>query len=77
MALLQYVSISKAAKISGIPVTKIYRFIHTGQLKVYKKNDTLVIDIKDLLRKKSKMNDSELLESAFMNFISKVKRETK
>ena len=77
MALLQYVSISKAARISGIPVTKLYRYIHAGRLKVYKKNDTLVIDIKDLMRKKSNMKDSELLEPAFMNFISKVKRETK
>ena len=77
MALLQYVSITKAAKISGIPVTKIYRYIHAGQLKVYKQNGTLEINIQDLLRKKSRMNDGELLEPAFMNFISKVKKETK
>ena len=34
MALVQYVSVTKAAKISGISVTKIYRFIHAGELKV-------------------------------------------
>ena len=75
MALLQYVSITKAAKISGIPVTKIYRYIHAGQLKVYKQNGTLEINIQDLLRKKSRMSDGELLEPTFMNFIAKVKKQ--
>ena len=77
MALLQYVTIAKAAKITGIPVTKIYRYIHTGELKVHRNNGELEINIQDLLRKKSTMNDGELLEPAFMNFISKVKKETK
>ena len=77
MALLQYVSITKAAKISGIPVTKIYRFIHAGELKVYKHNNTLEINIQDLLRKKSRMSDTELLEPTFMNFISQVKDKEK
>ena len=73
MAVLQYVSITKAARISGIPVTKIYRFIHAGELKVYKKNGSFEIELQDLMRKKSAMKDSELLEPAFMNFIAKVK----
>ncbi len=75
MALLQYISLSKAAKISGIPITKLYRYIHAGELKVFKQNGTLEINIQDLLRKKSRMSDSELLEPAFMNFVSKVKKE--
>lgn len=75
MALVQFVSVTKAAKISGIPVTKIYRFIHVGELKVYRQNGTLEINIQDLMRKKSSMKDSELLEPAFMNFISEVKKQ--
>ena len=75
MALLQYISLTKAAKISGIPITKLYRYIHAGELKVFKQNGTLEINIQDLLRKKSRMSDSELLEPAFMNFVSKVNKE--
>jgi len=75
MALLQYVSLTKAARISGIPITKLYRYIHAGELKVFKQNGTLEINIQDLLRKKSRMSDSELLEPAFMNFVSKVNKE--
>ncbi len=75
MALLQYVSLTKAARISGIPITKLYRYIHAGELKVFKQNGTLEINIQDLLRKKSRMSDSELLEPAFLNFVSKVNKE--
>lgn len=75
MALIQFVSIAKAAKISGIPITKIYRFVHTGEIKVYRRDGTLEINIQDLLRKRSRMRDHELLEPAFMNFISEVKKK--
>ena len=75
MALVQYVSVTKAAKISGISVTKIYRFIHAGELKVYPQNGTLEIDIQDFLRKRASMKDSELLEPTFMNFIAEVKKQ--
>ncbi|MCY4641228.1 MAG: hypothetical protein OXC41_00800 [Gammaproteobacteria bacterium] len=75
MALVEYVSITKASRISGIPVTKIYRFIHAGELEVYQQNGTYEINVCDLMRKKSRMKDMELLEPAFMNFISKVEGE--
>lgn len=75
MALVQFVSITKAARVSGIPITKIYRFVHAGELKLYQKNGTLKINIQDLLKKKSRMKDHELLEPAFMNFISEIKKK--
>jgi len=74
MALVQFVSLRKAARISGIPITKIYRFIRAGELKVYQHNGTLEINVQDLLRKRSRMKDHELLEPTFMNFISEVKK---
>lgn len=75
MVLVEYVSIAKASRISGVPVTKIYRFIYAGELEVYQQNGTYEINIRDLMRKKSRMKDLELLEPAFMNFISKVKKD--
>ncbi len=75
MSLVQFVSITKAARISGIPVTKIYRFIHAGELKVYRQNGTLGINTQDLLKKRSRMRDVELLEPAFMNFVSRVQMQ--
>ena len=75
VSVVQYLDIPSASRFTGISITKIYRFIHSGDLVVYKENGKLVVKVQDILRKKSRMKDSELLEPAFMNFISEVKSE--
>ena len=73
MAIIEYLSLPKAAKISGVSVTKLYRFIHAGELKVHRRDGILVVDVKDLMRVKINLKDGELFEPTFMNFIIKVK----
>ncbi len=75
MSVVQYVNLAKAAKISGIPVTKLYRFIHSGDLKVYDEDGVLVVKVQDLMWQKSNIKDCELLEPTFMNLISKVQKQ--
>jgi len=73
VSVVQYLDIPSASRFTGISITKLYRFIHSGDLAVHKENGKLVVKVQDILRMKSRMKDCELLEPAFMNFISEVK----
>lgn len=73
--LIQYVNLAKAAKLTGVSITKIYRFIHAGELEVYSKNGEYVVDVQDLLKINRSIRDCELFEPTFMTLISKVKDE--
>lgn len=73
MSVVQYVNLARAAKLSEVSVTKLYRFIHTGDLKVHKVDGVLVVKVQDVLKHKSNIKDCELLEPTFMNLISEVK----
>ncbi|MEJ2115631.1 MAG: helix-turn-helix domain-containing protein, partial [Gammaproteobacteria bacterium] len=73
MPIVNYVNLAKAAKLSDVSVTKLYRFIHSGDLAVYKKDGVLVVRVQDLMKQKSNIKDCELLEPTFMNIISEVK----
>ena len=70
--LIQYVNLTKAAKLTGVSITKIYRFIHAGELEVYSKNGEYVVDVQDLLKINKSIRDCELFEPTFMTLISKV-----
>ena len=72
MSIVNYVNLAKAAKLSDVSVTKLYRFIHSGDLPVYKRDGILVVKVQDLMQQKSNIKDCELLEPTFMNIISKV-----
>ncbi len=73
MSVVEYLDLPSAARLTGVSVTKLYRFIHSGDLAVYKVNGELVIRVQDLLKQKVDIKDCELLEPTFMNLISKVK----
>lgn len=73
MSVVQYVNLARAAKLSEVSVTKLYRFIHSGDLNVYRVDGILVVKVQDILKHKSNIKDSELLEPTFMNLISEVK----
>ncbi len=73
MSVVEYLDLPSAARLTGVSVTKLYRFIHSGDLSVYKVNGKLVIKIQDLLQEKADIKDCELLEPTFMNLIAKVK----
>ncbi len=73
MSVVQYLDIPSASRFTGISITKLYRFIHAGDLSAHKENGKLVVKVQDILRMKSRIKDSELLEPAFMNFIAEVK----
>ena len=75
MSLVEYLNLPSAAKLSGVSVTKLYRFIHSGDLNVYRVNGELVVKVQDLMKEKTNINDCELLEPTFMNLISEVKSE--
>ena len=71
--LIQYVSLAKAAKLTSVPITKIYRFIHAGELDVYSKDGEYVVNVQDLMKVNKSIQDCELFEPTFMTLISKVK----
>ena len=73
MSIVNYVNLVKAAKLSDVSITKLYRFIHSGELAVYKRDGVLVVKVQDLMKQKTNIKDCELLEPAFMNIISEVK----
>ena len=73
MSIVNYVNLVKAAKLSDVSITKLYRFIHYGELAVYKRDGVLVVKVQDLMKQKTNIKDCELLEPAFMNIISEVK----
>lgn len=73
MSVVKYLDLPSAARLTGVSVTKLYRFIHSGDLTIYKVNGELVIRVQDLLKQKVDIKDCELLEPTFMNLISKVK----
>ncbi len=72
-SLIQYVNLAKAAKLTGVSITKLYRFIHAGELEVYIKNGEYVVDVQDLLKINKSIRDCELFEPTFMTLISKIK----
>lgn len=73
MSVVNYINLARAAKLSEVSVTKLYRFIHSGDLKVYKIDGVLMVKVQDILKYKSNLKDCELLEPTFMNLITKVK----
>lgn len=73
MSVVNYVNLARAAKLSEVSVTKLYRFIHSGDLKVYKIDGMLMVKVQDILKYKSNIKDCELLEPTFMNLITEVK----
>ena len=76
MSIVEYLDLPSAARLTGVSVTKLYRFIHSGELEVYRKDGVLMISVEDLMKQKSDIKDCELLEPTFMNLISEVKSET-
>ena len=75
--LVQYVSLTKAAKIAGVSITKIYRFIHAGELDVDIREGSYVIDIQKLMKVNTSIRDCELFEPTFMTLITEIKEEEK
>lgn len=73
MSVIQYLNLANAAKHVGVSVTKLYRFIHSGDLPVYRKDGELVISVEDLMMNRSEINDCEIFEPTFMNLILEVK----
>ena len=73
MSVVEYLDLPSAAKFTGVSVTKLYRFIHSGELNIYQRGGVLVVKIEDLLKQKSDIKDCELLEPTFMNLIAEVK----
>lgn len=70
--LIQYVNLTKAAKLTGVSITKIYRFIHAGELEVFSKNGEYVVNVEDLLKVNKSIRDCELFEPTFMTLISHI-----
>ena len=75
MSIIQYLDLPSAARLTGVSVTKLYRYMHSGDLVIYKVNGKLVVKVQDLLKKRTDIKDCELLEPTFMNLISEVKTE--
>jgi len=75
MAVVEYLDLPSAARLTGVSVTKLYRFIHSGDLAIYKVKGELVVKVEDLLKQKTDIKDCELLEPTFMNLITEVKTE--
>ncbi|QMU60427.1 MAG: helix-turn-helix domain-containing protein [Gammaproteobacteria bacterium] len=75
MSVVQYLDLPSAARLTGVSVTKVYRFIHNGDLAIYKIDGKFVVKVEDLLKQKTDIKDCELLEPTFMNLISEVKSE--
>lgn len=75
MSVVEYLDLPSAARLSGVSVTKLYRFIHSGDLDIFKINGKLVVKVKDLLKQKTDIKDCELLEPTFMNLITEVKTQ--
>jgi predicted site-specific integrase-resolvase len=74
MSVVQYLNLASAAKLTGVSVTKLYRFIHSGDLTVSNIDGELVVKVEDLLKHRSDIKDCELLEPTFMNLITEVKK---
>ena len=72
MSVVNYINLARAAKLSDVSVTKLYRFVHSGDLQVYKVDGVFVVKVQDILKLKKNIKDCELLEPTFMNLISKV-----
>ena len=75
MSVVEYLDLPSAARLTGVSVTKLYRFIHRGELEVVSKNGVLMISVEGLMKQKTEIKDCELLEPTFMNLISEVKSE--
>ena len=75
MPVVQYLDLPSAARLTGVSVTKLYRFIHNDELSIYKRNGKWVVKVEDLLKQKADIKDCELLEPTFMNLITEVKTE--
>jgi len=75
MSVVQYLDLPSAARLTGVSVTKLYRFIHNGELAIYKINGKLMVKVEDFLKQKTDIKDCELLEPTFMNLITEVKTE--
>lgn len=73
--LVQYVSLNKAAKITGVSITKIYRFIHAGELDIDVHEGKYVVNIRELMKLNTSIRDCELFEPTFMTLITEVKNE--
>ena len=73
MSLVEYLNLPSAARLSGVSVTKLYRFIHAGDLQVHCIEGVLVVKVQDIMKQKTNIKDCELLEPTFMNLISEVK----
>ena len=75
MSVVEYLDLPSAARLTGVSVTKLYRFIHSGDLAIHKINGELVVKVQDILKQKTDIKDCELLEPTFMNLITEVKTE--
>ena len=75
MSVVQYLDLPSAARLTGVSVTKLYRFIYSGDLAIYNINGKLVVKVEDLLKQKTDIKDCELLEPTFMNLIAEVKTD--
>lgn len=77
MSIVEYLNLPSAARLTGVSVTKLYRFIHSGDLAIFKVNGELVVKVQDLLKQKADIKDCEQLEPTFMNLIIEVKVKNK